>query len=200
MTKLKTNPPATILAVSLPTSCTCLIVTPLHPDIWAEHLQEHPDPHFADYIISGIQSGFRIGFNHPMHHCHSSRRNMLSASQFPHIICKHLNTELALNKVQSHLSIQMCFQSIWGNSYKRHRENEWWLILDLSSLADHNINDGIDAATSSLHYSSVDHAVAMVRATERGVLLAKLNIKNAYHNTPVNIPVHPDNRWLLGMK
>ena len=51
--------------------------------------------------------------------------------------------------------------SPFGIIPKRHRKNEWWLILDLSSLADHSINDGIDAAISSLHYSSVYHAVAI---------------------------------------
>ena len=82
---------------------------------------------------------------------------------------------------------------------KRHRKNKWWLILDLSSLADHSINDGIDAARNSLHYSSIDHAVAMVRAIGCGTLLAKVDIKSAYHNT-YNVPVHPDNGWLLSMK
>ena len=67
------------------------------------------------YIISGIQSGFRIGFNHPMHHCCSSRRNMLSASQFPHIICKHLDTELAINKMVTPVNPDV-LKSIWGNS------------------------------------------------------------------------------------
>ena len=50
LTKLKTRPLASILAVSLPTSlltCTCQIVTSLCPEIWVDHLQAHPDPHFA---------------------------------------------------------------------------------------------------------------------------------------------------------
>ena len=70
------------------------------------------------------------------------------------------------------------------------------LILDLSSPADHRVNDGIDATLSSLQYSSVDYAVAMVRPIGRGTLLAKLDIKSAY----CNIPVHLDDRWLLGLK
>ena len=84
--------------------------------------------------------------------------------------------------------------SPFGVIPKCHRENKWWLILDLSSLADHNINDGIhvDAARSSLNYSSVDHAVAMVRAIGSGALLAKPDIKRAYYN--IHVPVHPDNR------
>ena len=71
--------------------------------------------HFADYIISDIQSGFRIGFNQPMLHCHSSKRNMLSVSQFPHTICKHLDTELSLNKVVTLVNPD-ALKSIWGNS------------------------------------------------------------------------------------
>ena len=141
LAKLKTRPLATILAVSLPTSlltCACQIVTPLHPEFKADHW--HTLTHiFADYIISG---SFGIGFNHPMRHCSSSRRNMLSALQFPHIICKHLDTELALNKMVTLVNPD-AFISPFGVIPKCHRENEWWLILDLSSLADHSINDGI---------------------------------------------------------
>ena len=80
----------------------------------------------------------------------------------PHIIHKYLDTELALNRMVTLVDLDT-LKSTWGDP-KHHRENEWWLILDHSSLADHSINDGIDAAISSLHYSSVDHAVAMARA------------------------------------
>ena len=123
---------------------------------------------------------------------------MLSALQFSHIISKYLDTELALNRVVTlvdldALSIQF---SPFGVIPNFQRENEWRLILDLSSPADHSVNDGIDATLSSLQYSSVDHAVVMVRTIGCGALLAKLDIKSAY----CNIPVHPDDRWLLGMK
>ena len=45
-------------------------------------------------------------------------------------------------------------------------------------------------------YTSVDNAAAEICAMGRGTLLAKLDIKNAYHI----VPVHPKDRPLLGTK
>lgn len=39
---------------------------------------------------------------------------------------------------------------------KRHRQNKWRLIVDLSSPEGHSVNDGIDSTTCSLSYVSVD--------------------------------------------
>ena len=38
------------------------VVTPLNLDAWRDHLRSHPDGHFAQYLLSGIQKGFTIGF------------------------------------------------------------------------------------------------------------------------------------------
>ena len=66
----------------------------------------------------------------------------------------------------------------------------------LSSPQGHSVNDGIDPALCSLSYTSVDDAAAEICAMGRGTLLAKLDIKNAYHI----VPVHPEDRLLLGTK
>ena len=42
---------------------------------------------------------------------------------------------------------------------------------------------------------SVDEVVDRVLKVGRGALLAKFDLKAAYRN----VPVHPDDRWLLGM-
>ena len=42
------------------------IQTPLKLDVWKQELASHPDPGFVKYIISGIESGFRIGFDRAM--------------------------------------------------------------------------------------------------------------------------------------
>ena len=72
---------------------------------------------------------------------------------------------------------------------------KWRLIADLSSPPKHSVNDGIARDLASLEYITVDDAAeALVRKGE-GALLAKVDIKHVYRN----IPVHPDDRWLLGM-
>ena len=43
---------------------------------------------------------------------------------------------------------------------------------------------------------TVDNAVDQIIRTGRGARLAKIDVKHAYRN----VPVHPDDRLLLGMK
>ena len=46
-----------------------------------------------------------------------------------------------------------------------------------------------------MHYSGLDEAIAMISRLGKGTLIAKIDLKNAYRI----IPVHPDDRPLLGM-
>ena len=57
------------------------------------------------------------------------------------------------------------------------------------------MNCAIDSARCSLAYVSVGDAAATVLRLGKGSLLAKVDIRIAYRS----VPVHPDDRWLLGM-
>ena len=48
----------------------------------------------------------------------------------------------------------------------------------------------------SLQYASIDQAVAKLLSSGPGSLMAKIDVEHAYRN----ITVHPDDRYLLGMK
>lgn len=37
--------------------------SPLRPVAWAEALRGHPDPRFAEFLVQGLEAGFRIGFS-----------------------------------------------------------------------------------------------------------------------------------------
>ena len=69
---------------------------------------------------------------------------------------------------------------------------KWRVILDLSSPEGGSVNDGINKELCSLSYMSVDEVVARVVQLGKGALMAKFA---AYRN----VPVHPDDRWLLGI-
>ena len=69
------------------------------------------------------------------------------------------------------------------------------LIVDLSYPNGGSVNDGISGSLCSLSYVSVESAAQIVLQLGRGTLLAKMDIRDAYRN----IPVHPEDRWLLGM-
>ena len=85
-------------------------------------------------------------------------------------------------------------QPIWGNPKKR--SNQWRLIQDLSAPEGWSVNDGIAKELATLTYVSIDDVMAWVLDLGRGALLAKMDIRQAYRN----VPVHAEDRLLLGMK
>eukprot|EP00731_Ephydatia_muelleri_P016296 Em0009g720a len=73
---------------------------------------------------------------------------------------------------------------------------KWRLILDLSSPEGASVNDGIDSGLCSLKYATVDQAAELMLRLGRVALMAKADIEQAYRR----IPVHLDDRGLLGMR
>ena len=71
----------------------------------------------------------------------------------------------------------------------------WRLIVDMSSPDRASVNDAIRESLYSLTYIGTKDAARGISAHGRGALMAKVDVKNAYRN----VPVHPDNRWLMGM-
>ncbi len=72
---------------------------------------------------------------------------------------------------------------------------KWRLIVDLSSPEPRSVNDGINKVLCSLSYNSVKDAARAIVGKGQGSLLAKVDIASAYRV----VPIHPDDRWLLGM-
>ena len=58
------------------------------------------------------------------------------------------------------------------------------------------MNDGILEALCSLKYPSVQDGAKMALQLGRGVLMAKIDLQNAYRI----VPVHPDDIGLLGVQ
>ena len=86
--------------------------------------------------------------------------------------------------------------SPFGIIPKPHQPEKWQIILDLSSPRGSSVNDSIDPQLCSLSYARLDDVVHRVLSLGSGALLAKLDIQNAYRI----IPVHTDNRSVLGMR
>ena len=68
--------------------------------------------------------------------------------------------------------------------------------MDLSSPEGASVNDGISSALTSIQYASIDDAVQTIHRLGNGTLMAKLDLKAAYRS----VPVHPDDRPLLGTR
>ena len=86
--------------------------------------------------------------------------------------------------------------SRFGVIPKKSQLGKWRLIVDLSYPNGASVNDGIDAAVCSLSYASVDDAADTIIQLGRDTCLAKLDIKSTYRM----VSVHPEDRWLLGMR
>ncbi len=174
-----------------------LINTPLRSEMWARALQRHPDREFVAYLLRGMRSGFRIGFTQTT--VRSARRNMLSAEQNPEVVDKYLAREREAGRVIGPLPANLTgvHVSRFGVIPKPHQPGRWRLIVDLSHPkgTGMSVNDGIDPALCSLAYTSTDDAARRILDLGKGAMLAKLDIASAYRI----VPVHPDDRPLLGM-
>ena len=174
------------------------VSTPLNHAMWSLLMSEHPDRQFVGYIIRGLRNGFRIGCRSSAPELRSASSNMFSAVLHPEVINKYLREEVEANRLVEVpcAGIDTIHISRFGAIPKKHQPGRWRLIVDLSSPRGLSVNDGIDPALCSLSYASVEDAAAFVLRAGRGALLAKLDIKSAYRN----IPVHPGDRHLLGMR
>ena len=174
------------------------IITPLSRDVWKFHLRSHPDGDFVQYLLSGIQNGFRIGFDYTRFSCGKGKRNMLSATKNATVVEDYLRKECALGRVlgpfkKGSLNVHI---NHFGVIPKPHQPGKWRLIVDLSDPSGGSVNDGVDPILCSLAYKTVDDAMRIILHKGKGTLLAKLDLESAYRI----LPVHPDDRPLLGME
>ena len=124
------------------------LVAPLNIAAWARELENHPDKEFAQYLLQGISQGFRIGFNYPRE-CQSAKSNMKSAKENPLVIDEYLVKECSLGLILGPLNpstLSGVHISRFGVIPKKHAQNEWRMILDLSSPEGCSVNDGVDPA------------------------------------------------------
>ena len=173
--------------------------TPLVKEEWARCLEDHPDSRLRSYIVNGIEQGFRIGFQHATRRCKRAKRNMQSAYENPAVIDKYLAKEVRLGRVAGPFASgrsPTLHISRFGAIPKAHQPGQFRLILDLSHPEGTSVNDGIEPELCSLKYTSVSEAVKRVMAMDPGVHLTKIDIESAYRI----MPVHPEDRNLLGME
>ena len=175
-----------------------LVHTPLQADAWQHYLGKHPDQAFVKYLLSGMRSGFRIGFN-PTQQLQRSSKNMLSAHAHPEVVSEQFSKDCKKGYTLGPLhpaDFPQVHTSRIGVIPKKYQEGKWRLIVDLSAPRGKSVNDGIKRELCSLHYVKVDDIVNQVLQMGRGTLLAKLDVKSAFRI----VPVHPADRHLLGME
>ena len=157
-----------------------------------------PDQEFASYVIGGLRSGFRVGFDHT-HPLSPARRNMPSARAHAEVIDAYVQGEVTDGRVIGPLQkgdLPRLHTNRLGVVPKGHTPGKWRLITDLSFPPGGSVNDGICPAQCSLRYTTVEEVAGRTQTLGQGALLAKIDIKSAYRL----VPVHPDDRHLLGFE
>ena len=171
--------------------------TPLVVKNWERLMAGHPDSRFRDYILRGLKHGFRIGYN-GADMVTSAKRNMLSAREHPEVVAEYLRKELERGVVLGSFrrdEVQGVVLNRFGVIPKSGQKGRWRLIVDLSYPEGKSVNDGIDPGLCSLKYVRVDDVVRRLLQLGPGVEMAKIDVKSAYRI----VPVHPEDRSLLGM-
>ena len=123
--------------------------------------------------------------------------NMSSAREQAQVVRDYLSIECATGRVLGPLNptdIPGVHVSSLG-VIPKETPGKWHQIMDHSSLEGASVNDGVGSEICSLQYVSVEDAAQAVVANGAGTLLAKVDVARVYRN----IPIHPDDRWLLGM-
>ena len=123
---------------------------------------------------------------------------MESTREHPDVVNSYLEKEREDGRIMGPLNL-VDFPEVRISRFgviPKKQPGSWHLILDLSSPEGSSINDGIGPDMSSLSYVSVDDATRLIASHGPGPALAKIDIKSAYRI----IPIHPEDRHLLGMK
>ncbi len=149
--------------------------------------------------MEGIKDGFRIQFDGSRAVVRPAMyMNMPSTQEHPEVVDSYLAEECGEGRVIGPLRpewVPGVHCSRFGVIPKA-TSGKWRLITDLSFPHGEAVNDGIGEAVSLLTYVGVQDAVRAIVQLGMGTVLAKVDTKTAY----CNVPVHPEDKWLLGMR
>ena len=122
---------------------------------------------------------------------------MASTRQDSNLVSSYLDEERSLGRVIGPLDIEAfpIVQCSPMGLVPKGSSGKWRLIVDLSSPEGSSVNDGIDPTLCSLEYVTVDVVAKVAVQLGKGAFLSKVDIRSAYRT----IPVHHDDRFLLGM-
>ena len=123
-------------------------------------IQTHPDKAFAEYICTGLQFGFRIGFERPTP-LKDASSNMFSAMPISEYLQKKLELGRMLGPFVDRSGFRSIHISTFGVIPKGHNTGKWKLITDLSYPPGYSANDRIDPNICSLRYTTVEDVASV---------------------------------------
>ena len=145
---------------------------------WGLLLTEHPHTELVQFFILGISNGFHIGCKPPKL---QAGKNMESAYAHKEVVDNCLQAEVSIARVSGPFAWSVVLNgqiSRFGVIPKHHKPDSWQLIIDSSHLHNHSINDGITSSLFSIKYITIDDATKLILSLRKGIIMAKVNIKN----------------------
>ena len=120
--------------------------------------------------------------------------------QVPQVVEEYLREEVLCNRIVKLTQSEACklgiHCSLFGVIPKKHNPNKWRPIVAFSALEGSSVNDGIARDLCSTSYLAMDDVIACIVRLGKESLIVNMDIKQAY----CNVPIHPDDHPLLGMK
>ncbi|KAL9977320.1 hypothetical protein ACROYT_G014710 [Oculina patagonica] len=172
--------------------------TPINIPKLASYLHDHPNQSFVQYLLSGFSHGFKIGYSGPW--APQEFPNLPSAKENPSIIDKNMLKEVSLGHTACpFLSPPFPNFQVYpiGAIPKKHSSDRRTIFhLSYPKHRPTSVNAHIPPEDYSLHYIKVDNAITILQDLGQNCFMSKLDIKAAFRN----IPVHPTDWELLGMK
>jgi len=130
---------------------------------------------------------------------HSARKNFQRATDHPKVVEDYLHLKLSSGRISCRYSPSMCPDVLinrFGIIPKKHQQDTWRLITDLSHPSGSSVNDAIPSNLRSLNFLIIDDVILNILQYGRNTMLAKMDVQSAFRL----LPVHPADRHLLGIK
>ncbi len=161
------------------------MITPLVWQQWERELEGHPDKEWVQFLVRGIQQGFRVGHDQSVGELRRCRGNMSSAREQRAVIQEYLDEEVEAGRIWR-VSLEeeaKVHCSPFGVIPKKGKPGRWRLIVDLSTPDGGSVTDGVSKEGSNLHYMSVDHVVEQVLKVGRGASTSRGAINSVEEET-----------------
>ena len=158
--------------------------SPIRPFALERELSLHPDKIFVKQLVNDLQHGCSIGYMGPQF-AHLAK-NLPTAYQQPDVIDATLQRECEAGRILGPFISQPLpnFRSSGLGLIPKH-DGGWQIIYHLSAPQGSSINDYIDSSLYSLSYCSIDDAYRIINKLGPGVLLSKIDLKDAFRLIPV---------------
>ena len=161
------------------------IVSTLKRDTWEYYLSEYPDQSFVDSILNIIDVGASIGHMGPSKP--QMCKNLQSATDFPGDISKEIESLCSLMHIHGPFQDPPLpnFRCSPLGTSTRKRSPKCRVFNHYSWPPSSSVNAETPDTEGEITYESFHEAVKALWEAGRGALMAKLDLKDAYHHMPV---------------